>query len=743
MLSAGHVHLNVAGSKFLASFESSLTCQWQYLSARKRGGQYSLVASNHLSHFLLAIRSCSTSYKSATTQFEISTDNEYADVQISRLGPAARPQPSNVDTKDLVRRTNSTRVLRTSEPRSQAKRLEIHKKDQGFRRLLLNEKGSWSYDWREPLLYLERCWVPGKIKKVETTHGSQKTRIPRNIRADCIERPAIWTRTSFYDYAVRLAFSTVDRLVAKQIYSKGETHQLAVCKALEDVFTDENLKYVFSVEAANVGLAFFFEHGRFARGRDFFGRLQELQRDSNSSTFNIMLAAAAKNQDLFTFTYILRLMISCKVHPDSYTWLHLARAVQADDVRMMIVNRMTEKGLLRDIALLQDVIALVTPMMVKKHLESGRDSQYLLGDLDKRNQTRWRSPMTYQAIVEEVGVRQSPQEALMVLQILHKAGYKPSQGLLLLLARQCAWTKAHELTTDILRLFRTEYKVPASRRIYDVMFKQAWRSRLYNFCRVLWVHACINGHTSFDMQQMVQESLCTKVGDLLPTQPRSLFWQETAGKVITGHHGRIHQGILERLMPLWQKAERGQPIDKSDTGLRRERDTFLRAMRDIVDKDLAAVGKYRTVKPLDETLAKALFADRQWGVHRALKSVPLACKYSQIIDVGLIPRGFPSSTPQSPRWIEAPGDGGQLSAIDVASEIVTDMSRIDSVDPCCMNPEMRSRPCMCPASVRKDHLRARRLAGEHHDAAQEAQDVPPSTSHAHTNESSRLENPRI
>lgn len=551
---------------------------------------------------------------------------------------------------------------------------------------MLKDQGSWSHDWRVPLGDLEEHWVPDTTNRPNPSlivHTLPKLRIPRNVRADKIERPIVWTKASFHNYVVQLVRSTVDRLVARQLYSKDETHVDAVADALENLFADRTLKYVFSKDAANCAFRYFYKVGKFARGRDLFSRLQELQKNTNPSTYNIMLEAAADQKDLFTFTSVLKIMISHNVRPDSYSWLHLARAVQSDDVRVVIINRLIQRSATQDPSILGKAAAIIFPYLSLKHLKKEGDPQALLEALDSRFGPGWAPGSSCQHVIETVGVRHSTQQAVMMLKKLYERGYKPAQGMLLLLLRQCSWTGAHELAIDILRLFHAEYNVHPSKQIYDVLFKQAWDSRLYNCCRVLWVHACVRGHTSFNMKEKVKQSLYIDRSLQFVNQPRARFWEQSAGKVIVGCDRRAGDASFWDLMLIWKPANEN----------RNERDKFLRAVRSMLANDLAAVGQYDISKPLDELLSEALCADRKWALGRALKGVPVECKYSQVIDVGISPKTLSRI---------AGAHGQSAEHMDGVSQAESpEAHHAATSSRCWMNPEMRLRPCTCPAYVKE------------------------------------------
>lgn len=566
---------------------------------------------------------------------------------------------------------------------------------------MLKDRGSWSYDWRIPLEVLERCHKQGGNKATASSsilRLPQGIPAPRNTRADQIKPPSIWSISSFYAYVVQLASSRVDRLVSRRIYSEGETHTSAVTDILAKLFADPALKYMVSSDAGNIALKFLFEKGKFARGQDIFCQLQELQKDDDPTTYNIMLGAAAEQRDLYNFIYVLKMMVARRVCPDTTTWLHLARTVSVDEVRALIIRMMTEKGLLADCSAHEKAVALLMPQVVKKSLRSGEPAQEFLAALDDQHGPRWCSTAAAEPIIDEIGIRHSTQEALVFLRKLHDRGYQPTQGMLLLLLRQCTWTKAHQLAVEILALFRTDYKVKPSKQIYDVLFKQAWRSRLYNCCRVLWIYACVSGHTSFDMQQMVKKSLTARKGKPATVQTRSGIWEETAGKVITDHARQNTIGTFQASMSLWKPLEANSETSQND------RDRYLQAVRLILDRDLAIVGQYQLPKALDEEFHRALKADRQWALSRALRDIPIECKYSQIINVPLVPK-------TQSRNLDDPAEPAQ-PAVDAIGPGLSDEKRPDTSGRCWMSSEMRFRPCICPAYV-KERLPSVTAVDEH------------------------------
>ncbi|KAI4171125.1 MAG: hypothetical protein LQ348_006993 [Seirophora lacunosa] len=551
---------------------------------------------------------------------------------------------------------------------------------------MLKEKGSWSHDWRVALADLETHAVDD-ASNISTypvaLKSSWKSDIPRNIRAEDIPRPARWTKASFHLYVYQLTHSNVDRLVARKVYSEKSSHADEVVDVLESLFAEAELKYIISDEACNEALRFFFRCEKFARARDLFSRLQELQKNIHPSTYNIMMQAAAAQKDLFTFTLLLKTMISHGVRPDLYTWVHFAQAVEEKEVQLMILNTLVQKTApQKNPALMRDIATLIIPRIASTYLERGQDPLLLLDDLDKSFEPGWLSYQACAQVLGEVATRHSIPKALLMLKEFYDRGFKPTQGLLLQLLKKCSYTRAHDLAIEILRLFRMEYTIQPSSQIYDVWFEQAWRSRLYNCCRVLWVHACVEGHTSFTMQQKVKSSLRVERSQSYSSHTRLQLWQATAGKVIAGCVR------FDNVDSFWDMMSRWRPAQESF----KDRDKFLRAARSSLDDDLAIVGRHSILKPLDELLSEALAVDRRWALGHALREVPIECKCSQVIDIHLVSKMPAEDADDRLQSAQPPSGTEHLMPTPVKS------SR------CWMSDEMRSKPCACPEWVKERML---------------------------------------
>ena len=676
---AGHAQSSIVRSAHLAGYHANIPLRWpksQVTGTRSR--PFSPVAWHDALAPLWA-RYSTASFIQEIQSPTIVDNGSAGDVRPSKSSAwVGEHHSASLAVKPSIPQVNTLRIRTQKNVRSRAESLAIYKKGKAFRNQMLKDHGSWSYNWRIALQDLETNNVQDGSRATVAPpilENRKKIPIPHNVPVDEIRPPATWTIASFHEYIIQLTSSRVDGRVSQAIQpDRHYSHTVAVADVLARLFTDPAAKYAVSVGAGNVALNFLLDNGKFAHGRDLFAQLQELQQDTHPSTFNIMLGAASKQKDLHAFTYILKMMIIHRVPPTVLTWLHLAHVVRDDAVRMIIIDRMVEKGMLKDSATMKKAVALLMPQLVVKYLDSRNGAHELLEALDNHFGSEWCSTIAAESLIDGVCVRYSADDALKILGQLYDRGYRPTQGMLLLLLRQCSWSRAHEFAVDLLCLFRKQYTIEPSMQIYDLLFKQVWRSRLYNCCRVLWIHACVHGRTSFDMRRMVKESLYIQKRASSAAQSRSDVWKETVGKIITGHSREKHTTNFQALISLCgpSKPSRG------------DRDRYLRSARSIYDDDLAAVTKYRIQKPLDKLLHEALRADRQWALGRALTDIPVECKYSQIIDVAL------TRIPASGTTNHAQGGSTRADG------------KTDDASGCCwMSDEMRTRPCVCPAHVKK------------------------------------------
>ncbi|KAI4164169.1 MAG: hypothetical protein LQ342_002133 [Letrouitia transgressa] len=551
--------------------------------------------------------------------------------------------------------------------RNLAKSIQRKKRAQERRALLrtryrlINLGEEWASDWHRAFSLIDGNYqngnpVPDIVPQEQVIWGEFK-----NVRAEEIPRPAVWTQSSFLLYVRNLAYSFVPMKVQKEIYNGGEEHYLNVAVALERLFYNDDLKKYMSVASFDEGLKFFCRHRMLYRAGRLFNHMQILGVASHPSTYEIMLRAAALSKDLHNFTFHLDAMISHGVMPTQFAWVNLLRTLEDGKVRLHIVEKMHKRNLIQNKDIAKEVASIVARDKLVIHLNAGREPQTFFTNMDAEFGSGWLSGYTGAIILEEVGSRRSIADAFEMLQVITDYGTNGDERMLIRLLNLCRQTENHALALELVSLFELDYGVRPTIRTMNILFQQAWASRHYNFVKALWQYSCLSGLLHKGMVKKVKESLLSTKA-LEPT--RGMLWKESAGKVITGFGPANTMRRFRTLIGYWQAAPHHIPSRKEFAGL----------ANFVLGESINSKGPYMLQRNLIDILKEALALDRRWIQGHVLREVPIQCKYAQafsiedeVIDRGHGSRGGPESEAQRAQNRR-----------------------------CKMGPELRTRPCQCP-----------------------------------------------
>lgn len=546
-------------------------------------------------------------------------------------------------TKEFVSMLTDPGQALSNEPEKQSvhvqrvdavnKRLRNNRERKNLIRITRRKKGSWSQDWQIPLELLKQHY------KAETREQARKGR-PRavwfstrkkihQVRADRIPKPQDWSLVAFQHYVEDLTSSTVDRLMQRQIYGIGESHVIAVASVLERLFLDTDTKRFLSPKACNVALHFFYKHAMLSKARFLYTRMEDLHIGNQPETFDVMLQGSAANKDLHNFTFHLQNMIERACSPTSKTWSSLLMAVDSSEARAVIVQAMRARKLLNRYSTMRKVVDLIIRDEVAKHLDGCNEMSTFFTNMDARYAPGWLTISAANSMLDEVGMRRSASEAFEVLQEIGRRITTLDCVSLRTLLTHCLEIRAHDLAIDVLDYFEVKYGIRPGQNEYDLLFKQAWRGRFYNFARVVWRSACMEAAVTFKMQKLVMESLTFKAPDRSNTQPKSRaeIWKAAAGKVIVGielaakedNPGEAQNPDTTFLSPIQNLSDGRQNLSAhleqlmDDTKVLRKTLSPLRSTKALLSSDLAAFKTYRMKSQLTSLLREALALDREWA----------------------------------------------------------------------------------------------------------------------------------
>lgn len=487
--------------------------------------------------------------------------------------------------------------------KDKAARVRKHKTNRDRQKRLEHEKGPFSRDWRTPLALLEQPSPTGYADPPRTvSYYSQIPPMWRQLRAELIPGPPVWSDITFYHYVEDLTRSSVDRLFRRPLYGKGGSHVARVSRILLKIFYAPSAREFLSPKAFNAAIFFFCAHTAIPQAVALFEYMEWLRMKLPGETVDMMLRSAALNQDLSNFTRVLRKCIDRGIVPAPGVWVALVQAVRSKEAQEAIIQSMRERNMLEDIGTVRRLVRHIVRRDIIEHLDNGLDPTSFLDSMETRFGPRWLSTIAGNIILYELGQRKSAAEVVGMLHIMMELGMNADEATLNTLLLYCSWERDHLLAIRVLRLLHIEKGVRLGEITFDHLFIQAWRSRCYNLARVIWRTACIRGVASYRIQGYVARNLMFHRSKARRNEPGSsaCIWNESAGEVVMGIRPVYD---LDHLLS-------SNPVTEASSS---------KVRRQLLARDLTTAGRYRLVDDLSELLTTALKLDRTWKESGAWK----------------------------------------------------------------------------------------------------------------------------
>lgn len=546
---------------------------------------------------------------------------DHGDVQQAELIPIIQcAEARNSQTDQL------TALLRSklgSFPKDENERGLVFGKHQADKQLVnqrLKDKGPLSYDWRIPLFQLEQAAASSmeiQDLKSDTNTGYRLRRIehgPYQYSARLareIPRPAVWSEAKLYYYVAKIANSQkAQRDIPRsrrKIYLGGSSNKADVAKIFEELFYDDTIKKFLSSEACNAALRFFYMHGMIPKARELFIRMESLQLDITSDTFNLILRSAALNKDLYNFTYLLQKMLQRGFRPDDETWVSLLIAVKSKEVRAIVAHRLDERNVILGPGSRKAVAELMIPNEVDLHLGSGHNPNTFVDRMDMRYGPQWVTTRAGNSLLYEIGKREC-RNGLALLEQLEQRSFVPDEVTMNTLLRLCLQRSLYHGAIEILNFFHCHFMMGPGEKVYETLLKLAWNDRLLNWARVVWRSACIDGHVSAHTRNRVFQSLLdhhlrelpsSDKADSRDNRGRGQIFRKLAGPFVVGVRRPQTAELVQLGRALWVSE-----FNSKKSSVKRAR---LQ-----VQSDLRVAKSCRLNIPLHELLRQALDLDQKW-----------------------------------------------------------------------------------------------------------------------------------
>ena len=495
-----------------------------------------------------------------------------------------------------------------------------HQAHKQFVNQRLKDKGPLSYDWRIPLFQLEQAAAsPTKIQDLNsdtntgyrirrTYHGpyQHSARLAREVR-----RPAVWSEANLYYYVAKIADSQKPRSdiprYRKKTYFDGSSNKADIAKIFEGLFYDDAIKKFLSSEACNVALRFFYMHGMISKARALFSRMESLQLNIPSDTFNLILRSAALNKDLHNFTYLLQRILQRGFKPDDATWVSLLIAVNSKEVRAIVAQKMNERNVILGPGSRKAVAELMIPNELDIHLGSGHKPDAFIDSMDIRYGPQWVTTRAGNSLLYEMGKREC-RNGLALLEQLKQRSFVPDEVTMNTLLRLCLQRSLDYDAIEVLEFFDCHFKMRPGDKAYETLLTLAWDKRLLNFARVVWRSACIDGHVNFYMRNRVFQSLLDHdLRELPPSDKAGSRVNQGLGQIFRKLAGSFVVGVRRPQMA--ELAELGRALWISEFDSRK---SSVKRARLQVQSDLRISRPCRLKVPLHELLRRALDLDLKW-----------------------------------------------------------------------------------------------------------------------------------
>lgn len=498
-------------------------------------------------------------------------------------------------------------------------------------------------------------------------HHQRSRQLTRAV--EDIPRPEHWTIITFARFVDELVNTKVSRTMQHGLYGGSDVragashHVQAVTRALLNLFQAPQMEPFISSYACVSAFTFLAKHRKFPEVRHIFRILDEHKTLVPPEVFHVLMRAAADAQDLHVYSFILRLMLRRKLQPTWQTWAAFVRLMSAVSTPRTanIIQAMRERGLFVSLAARQAVAEVLASEPYKEWLQTGGTTQGYLDHCDRIwEDPRWLSDSCANRMLDVQVTTGNFEDAELVLNALEGRGRRANVTSLNTILGACTLHGNTQPAVAIMaRLLGTNAWIQPDQTTFDSLFRLAWNRRSFNLLRVVWRHACMHGHVSFDMQRLMESTIIKyavskgsndSASDIADASvSRSEQFKSFAAKVAVGLHSTLS---LEQLDALLRYGSEQSPY----TGEQASEQARLRRkmLQGFVKADMQQVGRMRPVYSLGEMVVKADEMDQSWkreGLRDGIETLLSRAIHVPVMEgpidslAGLLVRGEKMDTP--------------------------------------------------------------------------------------------------
>ena len=440
---------------------------------------------------------------------------------------------------------------------------------------------------------------------------------PPITRADKIPRPEKWTQESFVEYVTDLTSVEMPNHIHRLMYEDNQSQVLIVLSILREIFQDPDCRSSISLKACNTAMQYFVKRSNIADARILFVHMEILKLRMDVETFNIMLRAAAKSEDLHNFSFVLHLMLRRGISPNVKTWTSFLMLHHDIRIKLYIVDTMKKRGLLPHISAIKAVCEHLVTQETFNSIDLGQKQDEFLRHMDSRYGPSWLSLDSGNRILNVLALRGLISRSFDFLYVMTDRSVFPDAYSVNTILNRCKQLNNVVGAVEIMKNLPPVAHFVPNEMTYHVLFELAWRERAYNLAKVVWKYACLNGLTTWRMRKLVLSSLKAFNSQTSIAKNSHERWKQMAGIFITAqdppfapNHPCTGETGSKTLSPLAGVL----PDSTTNSSKPPFMDNIPREThKEILEREILLFQEWRPVRPLADLLEEAWARDKQWG----------------------------------------------------------------------------------------------------------------------------------
>lgn len=416
-----------------------------------------------------------------------------------------------------------------------------------------------------------------------------------------IPRPSSWTARSLAEY-----IQTLTSIKPPDVLRTGTNFKDQVEEIIFDLMRENGARRYLTFGVFYRFLTYLLDQRKMPTAWALMSLMEDMDFLPTTLHYNVMLSTSARDAAPQVFSEVLETMKKRGFAPDTGTWVALLMAPTTTEFKQNIMRRMFDKGLAAHSAFEKESAALIIPYSLRPFLETGGSVTDYLDSLDDIWGPTWVTDNTVCQIVDVLAARGSVVEAVHLVDHLSDTrGYnhnRMSKAPLHILLKHCLRSHSADLAVWLIVYSADKWKSHSVDRItLRLMFAIAWKARLYNLLRVVFVYASADGQLDHRIRGQITQSLENRRKP--PETSVRADWMASAGCVVCNADPLLDSGSPQK----------------------------------ILERQSARFERVKPSRPFAQVLVQALFQDKEWAEKGVRKTTGTTWKRVNAIKISVRP----------------------------------------------------------------------------------------------------------